>query len=478
MTAHRPLLPWHRHLRELLVLGLPLVGSSGAQFAIHMTDTLMLGWYDVTALAAVTLGSTFFFILFIVGAGFGFAVMPKAAAAAATGDSARVRQVTRMGVWLGLFFALLVLPLMLFSEPLFLLAGQDPKLAALASDYLSIIGFGMAPALAMVTLRSFLSALEYTTVQLVVTVMAVFANAGFNYVLIFGNFGAPELGLQGAAIASVSMQVLPLIGLTVYALRKLPQYALLQAWWRPHWSIFTEVARMGIPIGLTTFAESALFTASAIMMGWLGEIPLAAHGIALQLAGITFMFHVGMSQAATIRTGAAYGRQDRANLQRGAMVAFAVSLAFGTLVVACFIAFPEALVAIFVDTDEPARAAVIAAGATLVLVAAAFQFVDAMQIMVLGVLRGLQDTTVPMFLASISYWLIGMPASYVLGFVLNLGAKGVWIGLVVGLGAAATSMTIRYWLLIRRDTLPHFTPTETPVPVPSPAVDTFPDPQA
>jgi len=478
MTAHRPLLPWHRHLRELLVLGLPLVGSSGAQFAIHMTDTLMLGWYDVTALAAVTLGSTFFFILFIVGAGFGFAVMPKAAAAAATGDSARVRQVTRMGVWLGLFFALLVLPLMLFSEPLFLLAGQDPKLAALASDYLSIIGFGMAPALAMVTLRSFLSALEYTTVQLVVTVMAVFANAGFNYVLIFGNFGAPELGLQGAAIASVSMQVLPLIGLTVYALRKLPQYALLQAWWQPHWSIFTEVARMGIPIGLTTFAESALFTASAIMMGWLGEIPLAAHGIALQLAGITFMFHVGMSQAATIRTGAAYGRQDRANLQRGAMVAFAVSLAFGTLVVACFIAFPEALVAIFVDPDEPARAAVIAAGATLVLVAAAFQFVDAMQIMVLGVLRGLQDTTVPMFLASISYWLIGMPASYVLGFVLNLGAKGVWIGLVVGLGAAATSMTIRYWLLIRRDTLPHFTPTETPVPVPSPAVDTFPDPQA
>lgn len=478
MTPHRPLLPWHRHLRELLVLGLPLVGSSGAQFAIHMTDTLMLGWYDVSALAAVTLGSSLFFILFIVGAGFGFAVMPKAAAAAATGDSARVRQVTRMGVWLGLIFALAVLPVMLFSEPLFLMAGQDPRIAALASDYLAIAGFGMAPALAMVTLRSFLSALEYTTVQLIVTVLAVFANAGFNYVLIFGNFGAPELGLRGAAIASVTMQTLPLIALTLYALRKLPQYSLLHAFWRPHWSIFSEVARMGIPIGLTTFAESALFTASAIMIGWIGEIPLAAHGIALQLAGFTFMFHVGMSQAATIRTGAAYGRHDRPNLQRGALVAFAVSLAFGALVVSCFILIPETLVALFVDPNEPARAAVIAAGATLLFVAAAFQFVDAMQIMVLGVLRGLQDTTVPMFLASISYWLIGMPASYVFGFVSGLGAPGVWIGLVIGLGAAALLMTIRYWRLIRRDTLPYFAHSETPVPVPSPAVDTFPDPQA
>ena len=181
------------------------------------------------------------------------------------------------------------------------------------------------------------------------------------------------------------------------------------------------------------------------MMGWIGELELAAHGIALQLAALAFMFHVGMSQASTIRAGGDYGRKDQAGLRRTAWASVIVGLSFGVIVVSTFLSFPETLVGLFVDPSEPQRVALISIAAKLLIFAALFQFVDAGQIIALSLLRGVQDTAVPMWLATISYWLIGLPAGYVLAFVLGLNEVGLWLGLCIGLGMAALTLMWRFW---------------------------------
>lgn len=432
-------------MRALARLGLPLVGSAVAGFLIHMTDTIMLGWYDVVSLAAATIGTSYFFNIFILGAGFGNAVLPLVAAALAAGDEARVRRATRMALWLSLGFTVLTLPLLWWSEAVMLAIGQAPEVAAEAQAYLRIAMWGMFPWLAVNVLRAYLSAQHLTAVQLWVTLAGVGLNAVVNYALIFGNWGMPELGIRGAAIASLITQVGTLAVLAVYAARKLPEVRLFQRIWRSDPEAMRDVFRLGWPIGVTSVSESGLFMASAIMMGWIGTMELAAHGIALQLTALTFMFHVGMSQAATVRAGGAYGRGNAAELRQVGRAAIAVALGFGLVVVVTFVAVPGMLVGLFIDPAEPLRAELIGVGATLMLLAALFQFADAGQVVALSLLRGVQDTRVPMALAAVSYWVIGVPASYVLAFPLGLGAVGLWFGLTLGLAAAAGSLMTRFW---------------------------------
>ena len=431
--------------RALLVLGLPLVGTSVAGFAIHMTDTLMLGWYGVTPLAAATIASSFWFITFIVGAGFGRAVVPLVAAAVATGDETAARRATRMALWLSLGFGVLAVAILWRAEALFLAIGQTPAVAAEAQVYMRIAVWGMFPALVANVLRSYLAAQGLTAVQLWITLAAVVLNALLNYALIFGNWGAPELGIRGAAIASVAIQSVQAAVLCFYADRRLPEVRLFQRIWRADTGALATVFRLGLPIGLTALAEGGLFAASAVMMGWIGELELAAHGIALQLAGLTFMFHVGMSEAATVRAGRAYGHRDRPELARLGRTAYGLGLGFAVLVVLVFVSVPGTLVGLFVDPAEPQRAELIRIGVLLMLVAALFQFADAGQIIALSLLRGVQDTAVPMWMAIVSYWAVGMPAGYAMGFVLGLGGVGVWLGLTVGLAAAAGSLGWRFW---------------------------------
>jgi MATE family multidrug resistance protein len=241
------------------------------------------------------------------------------------------------------------------------------------------------------------------------------------------------------------VQVATLVALAVYAERRLPEVRLFRRIWRPDGQAMRAVFRLGWPIGVTGISESGLFTASAVMMGWIGAVELAAHGIALQLAALTFMFHLGMSQAATIRAGGAFGRRDGEELARVGRAALAVALLFGACVVAVFVAFPAQLVALFVDPAEPQRAALIAVGSTLVLLAALFQFADATQVVALSLLRGVQDTRVPMVIAAVSYWLIGIPASYAMAFLLGWREVGLWLGLTVGLAVTAALLMWRFW---------------------------------
>ena len=439
-----------RHAASLLTLGLPLIGGHLAQFAIGATDTLMLGWYGVTELAAGVLGHSFFFVFFIMGSGFAWAVMPMVAAESEGGADGRgnvdqIRRVTRMGLWLSMLFAAACLPAMIFSEPILLALGQTDEVADLAAQYLRIAGWAVFPALGVMVLRSYLAALERTQGVLWTTLAGVVVNAGANWLLIFGNLGFPEMGVQGAAVASVTVNVVMLAGLALYVTRVFPGHHLFARLWRPDWQAFGQVFRLGWPIGLTALAEVGMFSATAVMVGWLGAVPLAAHGIAVQISTATFMVHMGLSNAATIRAGKALGRGDAPALARGAWVAVAMSLGFAATTVVLFLTFPEPLVSLFLGEDEPARAEIVALGVTLLVLAAAFQTVDGAQVMIIGLLRGVQDTRVPMVIAAVSYWGIGMPACYVFGFGLGFGAAGVWAGLVLGLAAAAALLAWRFW---------------------------------
>lgn len=433
------------HVRAILLLGLPLIGGHLAQFAIGLTDTVMLGWYGVAELAAVTLGASYFFVFFILGSGFALAVMPIAAAAAAEGDEQRIRRSTRMGLWLSMIYALAAMPAMLWSEQILQLLGQEPEVAALAGQYLRIAGWGLFPALLVMVLKNYLAGLERTQAVFWITVTAAATNALANYMLIFGHWGAPELGIVGAACASIASQAVSLIAVVIYQHRALPHYNLFQRLWRIDPEMFWQVFRMGVPIGMTTVAEVSLFSASAVLMGWLGKVPLAAHGIVITISSGTFMVQLGLSNVATIRAGNAYGRRDPFHMARGGRVVIALSQAFAVLTLAAFLIFPEPLMSMFMETDNPVRDQILVIGVPLLVVSALFQFVDGAQAIGLGLLRGVQDTRVPMIIAVLSYWGIGLPTSYVLGFVLGLEGIGVWLGLCAGLACAAALLMWRFW---------------------------------
>lgn len=439
-------LSYPAHAKAAAILGLPLIGGHIGQTAIGVTDTVMLGWYGVEALAAGTLAMSYFFVFFLMGSGFAWAVMPLVASAAAENDEVAIRRAARMGVWLSAVFCVLIMPLLWWSYPILIVLGQDPDIAQDAATYLRLAGWGLFPALGVMVLKSFLAALERTQIVFWITLLAALANGLANYAFIFGNWGAPEMGILGAALASLLTQLVMLIGVVIYVLRVLPQHQLFVRMWKPDGDMMARVFKLGLPIGLTSLSEVGLFTASALMMGWLGAVPLAAHGIALNLASITFMVHLGLANVATIRGGNAYGRRDVDDMKRGARVVIVMSLAMALATVVIFIAFPEPLIDLFISADEPERDRIVEIGVVLLALAALFQLVDGAQAVALGLLRGVQDTAIPAVLAAFSYWGVGIPASYVLGFVLGWGGVGIWLGLVVGLACAGVFLMARFWM--------------------------------
>ena len=432
------------HARGLLVLGLPLIGSHLAQIAIGVTDASMLGWYDVDALAAATVAHSVWFVFFIVGSGFAYVVLPTVASAIAAGDPTQVRRVTRMGLWLSTLFGAVVMPPLIWSRPLLIALGQEPETAELAEIYMRLLAFSMIPALLVMVLKSYLAALERSQPVLWFTVASAVLNVLVNYALIFGNLGFPEMGIRGAAIASLSVHVFSLLAFCLYVGVVTPEHAVFARLWRPDWEAFGRVFRLGWPIGLTNLAESGLFAASAVMMGWLGALPLAAHGIAIQLAAMTFVVHLGLSQAATVRAGAALGRHDLVALRQGAVAAIGLSVAISVTTITIYLSLPEFLVGLFVDPDDPDRPEILRIGVGLLVVAALFQMVDGLQVIALGLLRGLQDMRLPMLIAALTYWGLGLPTGYVLGFSLGWDGIGIWLGLVAGLAAAAVALLLRF----------------------------------
>ena len=436
-------------IHKLFLLALPLIGSNVAQFSLNIVDTAMLGHYSSEALASAVIGGSFFFSIFIIGSGFSFAIVPLVAAYDAQGDHIKVRRVARMGLWVSFIYSLLALNLFLFSETILLAIGQNSEISKIAEEYLILMGFSMFPALAVVTLRSFLTGLKFTQVIFWITFAAFPIKIILNWILIFGNLGISELGIKGASLSTLLVQFFMLFCFIFFLYYKLYSYKIFNRFWRLDFDFLKKVYLLGYPIGFTYFAETSLFTSSAIMMGWLGKVELAAHGITMQLAGLTFMFHVGLSQACTTLVGNSYGKKEDKNKLIDISKATLLLTTFYAFIVIClFVTFPEFLLSLFLDKKIDSSNEIINLAVLLLMFAAIFHLVDGLQASGLGLLRGIQDVQIPFLLALISYWVFGIGSGYILGFIFNIGSIGIWLGMVIGLTFASISLILRFYLKI------------------------------
>lgn len=447
---------WWGELKATFTLAWPLIIAQMAGTALTMTDVIMLGWLGPTYLAAGTLATTFMMPFMVGCMGIVGAVAPLVAQARGARDIKAVRRIVRQGCWAAFVLAVCLVPILWQIRPIFALLGQDPALALMAEEFVHIAVWMFFPALGLVAFRSLLSAFANTRIILLVTVSGVVFNAAANYALIFGNFGFPRLELRGAALATVLTNVLMFAALAAYVLRhrRYRRFHLLVRFWKPDWSRFAQIFRIGTPIGLTILSEVGLFTAAALLMGQLGTDEVAAHAIALQCASMAFMVPLGLGTAATVRVGLAYGRNDPQGIHRAGWTAFALGTGFMALSCIAFLTLAPFIVRLFLDPSHAENANALALAASFLMVAGVFQLVDGAQVVAAHSLRGLSDTKIPMLLAITGYWLVGLPIAYVLGFMLDWRGIGIWTGLAAGLAFVAVVLVTRFALRERIGLVP------------------------
>lgn len=438
---------WRAEARATASLAGPLIMTNLAQAVVHTTDVILLGWVGAGALAAGSLGTNLYMAFLIFGMGLVTAASPLIATQIGRRRYSlrEVRRTVRQTFWAALTLTIPVWLALWHAETLLILLGQDPALAAEATPFVRALMWGFLPALWFLVLRAFVAALERPSWALGIGLFGVVFNAVINYGLIFGAFGLPKLGLFGAGLGSSLTQVAMFLGLALVVSRHhlFRRYHLFGHIFRPDWARYREVWRLGAPIAMTLGLEVTVFNAAVFLMGLIGTAALAAHAIAIQIASLTFMVPLGLAQAATVRVGLAFGRRDRAGIGRAGWTALALGTAFMSTAAVAMLLAPGQIVRLFI-ADVPANAEVIRLAITFIGVAALFQIVDGAQSVGAGMLRGLQDTTVPMLFAAIGYWVIGIGVGAGLGFWAGWQGLGIWIGLALGLAVVALLMVSRW----------------------------------
>ena len=445
---------WRTELGATLRLSWPLAAANLLQMLTYAVDVIFIARLGEDQLAASALAVALFGLVMWALSGLTGAVAPVAAAELGERAPALrpVRRSVRMALWLALFSGMGGIGICLLLGPLMRATGQQAQIIAMAVEYNTLLVLSLVPALFNNVLRSFVSTLDRPIFATATTAAGIFVNALANYAFIFGNFGAPEMGLQGAAVATLLTNLVTLATYVV-AIRldpKLHRYRILGRWWSPDWARFVHIARVGTPIALTITAEAGIFGAAAFLMGNIGASQLAAHTVALQIAALAFQVPFGVGQAATIRVGYFYGARDSEGMKRAGWTAIAVGTGFMALTALAMVAIPRPLIAIYVDPWDPKNAVLVGFALQYIVIAAGFQLFDGMQAVAAGALRGLQDTRVPMWIAAFAYWVPGIGLSLYLGFATPLEGVGVWIGLATGLTVAAALLG---WRWHRREAL-------------------------
>ncbi|MBZ6077729.1 MATE family efflux transporter [Microvirga puerhi] len=445
---------WASELRATLALSWPLVLTNLAQNALMTSDVILMGWLGPESLAAGALGTNLYFAFLIFGIGLVNATSPLIAEELGRKrHSVRdVRRTVRQGFWTSITVAIPIWLLAWNGEAMLLAMGQEPALAHAAGSYIRALQWSLLPFLFSLVLRSFLSALERPGWALVIGILAVPVNFGAAYVLMLGKFGLPAFGLVGAGLGTVISSLFMFLSLAfvVSRDRRFRRYHLFGRFWRPDWARYRTLWRIGAPIGLTVAFEVTIFNAAALFMGRIGANELAAHAIALQIASLCFMVPFGIGQAVTVRVGRAFGAQDAGGVTLAGWTAFALGVGFMIFTALLMLFKPQLLIGAFLDIADPRNAPVLQYAISFLTLAAIFQLADGAQAVGAGMLRGLQDTKVPMVFAAAGYWGIGLPLGVVLAFGTSLRGVGIWIGLATGLAVVASLML---WRWLRRDRL-------------------------
>jgi MATE family multidrug resistance protein len=440
------LLPARTELRALLRLALPVVVVQVGLMFMGVVDSIMVGRLSAEGLGAVALGNVYFFAAGVFGMGLLMALDPLVAQAVGAGDEPAIARAVQRGLLLAVALTAPCSLLLLWARPALRLVGQPDALAQLAAVYSWCLIPGILPFYAFIVLRQTLQARERMRPIVLTIIGANLVNVLLNWVLIYGRLGAPALGVAGSAWATTGSRWLMMLALLALAWDEL----------RPHlrpfrrevlaWPPLARMLAIGAPIGLQNLMEYGVFGTVALLMGRLGTIPIAAHQVAINLASLTFMVPLGISAAAAVLVGHAVGRGDMGGARRAARAALACGVAFMTTTALIMLVVPGALARIY--SREPP---VVALAAALLPIAGAFQVFDGLQVVSLGILRGVADTRLPFLIALLGFWLLGFPVSLALGFQRGLGAIGLWWGLVVGLAAVAALLLARVRARLARE---------------------------
>ena len=432
-----------------------MLGMLGHTF-VSFVDNIMVGQLGTAELAAVSLGNSFMFIAMSLGIGFSTAITPLIAEADAANDFTKGKSSFKHGLFLCTVLGLFLFLLLFFTKPLMYLMKQPLEVVELAIPYLDLVAFSLIPLIIFQGFKQFSDGLSMTRYPMYATLLGNIINIILNYLLIFGKFGFPEMGIVGAAYGTLASRIIMVWHLWFLLKGKEKSKAFVT-----HIKFFVlnklmlkKIINLGAPSAMQMFFEVAIFTAAIWLSGLLGKNPQAANQIALNLSSMTFMVAMGLSVASMIRVGNQKGLKNYTELRRIAFSIFLLGIILATCFAIIFFAFHNYLPKIYVDFDNVENlidnTEVVRIASNLLIAAAIFQISDSIQVLVLGALRGLQDVKIPTVITFISYWLIGFPMSWFLGKEETYGSFGIWMGLLAGLTTAAILLYIRFNYLTKK----------------------------
>ena len=444
-SSHPATLP--REMRTTLVLAVPLIFGHVSTGLIGFVDAVLAGRHSANTLASVAVGASIWSIAIIVLIGILLALPPSVSQLDGAGRRHEIGPLFRQGLWLAFGLSLVLFAFLSLSGLAFEPMGIAPEIQGGARDFLHGIRWGV-PALSMYFCMRYLSeGVHWTMPTMVFGLAGLVVLVPLGYALMFGAFGLPELGAAGLGYATAIMLWLQAAAFAVYLARskRFAEFGLFSRFDPPRWAPIRGLLALGLPIGVTVFMEGSLFIATALLIGRMGELQVAAHQIAINVATLTFMAALALAEATTVRVGHAVGTRRPDAVRRAVLAGYAIVL-ITQCTAATVIALGNEAIASIYTTDM----AVVSLAATLLLFAAAFQVSDGIQVISGASLRGLKDTRVPMFLAAAAYWGVGMPIGAGLGIGLGWGAPGMWVGLIAGLSFAAVLLALRLWRTVKR----------------------------
>ncbi|WP_295939239.1 MATE family efflux transporter [uncultured Alistipes sp.] len=433
-----------------LLLALPVVLTQLGQITTQFADNMMVGWYggdDPTPLAAVSFGGAVFFILFIAAIGIALGMTPLVGELFAQGDKEKSSKLLQNGI---IFYTLLGFAMGLVQYaaiPLMYRLGQPVDVVDMAVPYYRMLVISMPFIMLFFAFKQFLEGVGNTKVEMVVTIIANLANIGLNWLLIYGNWGFPEMGATGAGVGTLLSRVIAPILMLGYFLNRVKYRAYLKGFSLRNysWTTVRSLLKMGLPISSQMFLEASAFVGTGIMMGWLGTTAMSANQIATTIGNCAFMIVMSIGAATTIRISHCYGARNVNELALAAKASYHLVLAWNAFAAVLFISLRHYIPMLFTTNAE-----VIAITSELMFFAALYQLSDGIQNVSVGILRGIQDVKIIMPIALVSYWILNLPVGYLFGFTLGMGPSGLFLGFSFGLSAAAVMMIIRIRRSIRK----------------------------
>ena len=433
------------HLLSTLKLSLPLIIAQIAQLGLGLTDVAMIGWYGTSELAALTLGHACLFFVYITLTGFSLAVITNVSKAFGKADIKALRLNFRMGLWLVFAFSLIGLVLVSKTENFLTYLEQDPYIVGIVSEYIKIVQWMIPFLLLTYVIKAFLISVKKQQIVLVISILGLGTNFVFNYLFIFGNFGFPEIGIQGVAYSSLLTSFAMMIsGLFYIYFSDLKEKQIFKDFFIFDSEIFLNLFKLGWPICLTIMAESGMFSFASILMGWIGDVELAAHGISLTVFALFFMIPLGISQAGTVIIAKIIGANELTKLDQAASSVYLLGLGWAVLNTFLIIFFGDLIISVFLNSNDLNVEKVAFYAGIFLFVGCFFHLADSGQILFAALLRGFSDTKKPFIISLFSYWAVGIPSAYFLSQKTSLAGSGVYYGIGLGLLVCSILLFLRF----------------------------------